>query len=57
MVRVFNNTAVTHNRKTGSRYANAFGLAAYLPSYYTASYDSLLWAADSKWDDLIKWLK
>ncbi|PIU17679.1 MAG: hypothetical protein COT18_12760 [Elusimicrobia bacterium CG08_land_8_20_14_0_20_59_10] len=51
------NGVISHNRKFGSRYANAFGLAAYLPYSYSSAYDGLLWAADSKWDDLIKWLK
>ena len=48
---------IYHNRATGAKYANAFGFAIYIPSSYTASYDSLLWAADSKWDDFIKWIK
>lgn len=48
---------VTHNRAYGSRYANAFGLAAYMPSYYSSAYDGLAWARDSKWDDFIKWAK
>lgn len=51
------NTLVLHNRATGAKYANAYGLAAYMPSSYTAAYDSLLWAKDSKWDDFTKWLK
>ena len=51
------NTLVFHNRATGAKYANSFGIAAYMPSSYTASYDSLLWAQDSKWDDFTKWLK
>jgi hypothetical protein len=48
---------VYHNRATGSKYANASGLAAYLPSSYTASYDALEWAKDSNWDDFMKWIK
>ena len=48
---------IYHNRATGSKYANAFGLAGYLPSYYSASYDELLWAKDSKWDEMMKWIK
>ena len=48
---------VYHNRATGSKYANASGLAAYLPGYYTASYDALEWAKDSNWDDFMKWIK
>jgi hypothetical protein len=48
---------ILHNRAAGAKYANASGLAVYIPSLYTASYDGLLWAADSKWDDFIKWMK
>jgi len=48
---------IVHNRAYGSKYANAFGLAGYLPSYYSTSYDVLNWAKDSKWDDLINWMK
>ena len=48
---------ILHNRATGARYANSFGLAIYIPSSYTAAYDSLLWAKDSKWADFIKWIK
>jgi hypothetical protein len=48
---------ISHNRANGSKYANAFGIAAYMPGYYNASYDVLLWAKDSKWDDFIKWAK
>ena len=51
------NSLITHNRATGSKYANSFGLAAYMPTSYTSAYDGLLWAADSKWDDFTKWLK
>jgi len=51
------NSVVFHNRATGAKYANAFGLAVYMPTSYTAAYDTLLWAQDSKWDDFIKWLK
>jgi len=47
---------IVYNRAYGSKYANAFGLAGYLPSYYSTSYDVLNWAKDSKWDDLIKWI-
>lgn len=48
---------ISYNRTYGSRYANAFGLAVYLPSYYTTAYDTLQWAKDSKWDEFIKWIK
>lgn len=48
---------IVHNRAVGSKYANAYGIAAYLPSYYTSSYDELLWAKASKWDEMMKWIK
>ncbi|HCC48399.1 MAG TPA: hypothetical protein DEQ38_09845 [Elusimicrobia bacterium] len=50
-------SVVYHNRVTGSKYANASGLAIYLPGYYTAAYDGLAWAKDSNWDDFMKWIK
>ena len=43
------------NRKYGTKYANAYGLAVYLPDSYNTDYDTLQWANDSKWDDFIKW--
>ncbi|MBI4655178.1 MAG: hypothetical protein HY746_00370 [Elusimicrobia bacterium] len=48
---------ILHNRAYGSGYADAYGLAVYLPSYYSAAYDELKWAQESKWDDFIKWVK
>ena len=48
---------IFHNRATGAKYANSFGLAVYIPTSYTPAYDSLLWAKDSKWDDFLKWIK
>ena len=48
---------IYHNRVTGAKYANALGLAIYIPSYYTAAYDNLEWAKDSNWDDFTKWIK
>lgn len=48
---------IYHNRSFGAKYANAFGLAIYIPTSYTASYDTLKWAAESKWDDFLKWIK
>jgi len=48
---------IVHNRATGAKYANASGLAIYIPTSYTSSYDSLSWAKDSKWDDFTKWIK
>ncbi|HOL62577.1 MAG TPA: clostripain-related cysteine peptidase [Elusimicrobiales bacterium] len=51
------NNAITYNRAYGSKYSNAYGLAVYVPTYYTTSYDELMWAKESKWDDFIKWMK
>ena len=48
---------IVHNRATGAKYANASGLAVYIPNSYTAAYDSLMWTKDSKWDDFLKWIK
>jgi len=45
------------NRATGAKYANATGLAIYIPTSYTTAYDTLAWGKDSKWDDFIKWIK
>nr|MDA8130964.1 clostripain-related cysteine peptidase [Elusimicrobiota bacterium] len=50
-------SVITHNRAVGSKYANAFGLAVYLPNAYNSAYDGLQWAQDSKWDDFMKWIK
>ncbi len=51
------NDLIVLNRATGAKYANAFGLAVYVPTSYTTAYDSLQWAADSNWDDFTKWIK
>ena len=48
---------VFHNRVSGKNYPNAFGLAIYLPDSYNPGYDLLMWAADSKWGDFLKWIK
>ncbi|MGC9070417.1 MAG: clostripain-related cysteine peptidase [Elusimicrobiales bacterium] len=48
---------IIHNRAYGSSYTNAYGLAVWIPTYYSTSYDELKWAADSKWDEFIKWIK
>jgi len=50
-------SVIYHNRAYGSKYANASGLAIYLPSYYTAAYDALAWAQDSNWDAFMQWIK
>ncbi|MEF3279587.1 MAG: hypothetical protein K6357_01275 [Elusimicrobiota bacterium] len=51
------NDLIVHNRAYGSKYQNAFGLAGYIPTYYSTSYGDLIWAKETKWDDLIKWIK
>ena len=48
---------IYHNRATGAKYANALGLAIYVPTSYTTAYDALDWAKDSNWDDFTKWIK
>ncbi|OGR41919.1 MAG: hypothetical protein A2X35_11460 [Elusimicrobia bacterium GWA2_61_42] len=50
-------SVIYHNRATGAKYVNASGLAIYIPTSYTASYDALEWAKDSNWDDFTKWIK
>ncbi|MBI5883642.1 MAG: hypothetical protein HZB91_11125 [Elusimicrobia bacterium] len=44
------------NAITGSAYANAYGLAVYLPTYYSSNYDKLAWSADGNWDAFAKWI-
>lgn len=48
---------IVHNRAYGSKYSNAYGLAVWVPTYYSTSYDELMWAKDSGWDEFIKWIK
>ncbi|MCM2268192.1 MAG: clostripain-related cysteine peptidase [Elusimicrobiales bacterium] len=52
-----NGSVIYHNRAFGAKYANATGLAIYMPTSYTAAYDGLQWAKDSNWDDFTKWIK
>ncbi|HBW23379.1 MAG: hypothetical protein A2X28_06860 [Elusimicrobia bacterium GWA2_56_46] len=48
---------ILHNGATGARFANAYGVAAYLPSYrYEPAYDELAWAKEGGWDDFVKWI-
>ena len=51
------NSLVLHNRAVTAKYANSYGIAVYIPTAYTAAYDTLLWAKDSAWDDFTRWLK
>ena len=48
---------ILHNRAVGAKFANASGLAIYIPNSYTSAYDTLMWAKDSNWDDFLKWIK
>jgi len=60
------NNVIVYNKVYGSVNQNAYGISIYLPLShpiisnnpisYPADYDKLLWANDSKWDDLIKWV-
>jgi hypothetical protein len=48
-------TLILNNRPVGD-YANAHGIAAYMPSYgFESSYNDLAWAKASQWDEFIKW--
>ncbi|OGS13286.1 MAG: hypothetical protein A2234_03945 [Elusimicrobia bacterium RIFOXYA2_FULL_58_8] len=48
------NTLVVLNRQYA--YNNSFGIAGYMPGYYyNGDYNSLAWAAASKWDEFIGW--
>ena len=45
---------VTHNRQLN--YNDSYGIAGYMPGYYyNSQYNSLAWAAVSKWDEFIGW--
>ena len=55
LLKFMDDELITYNRAYGSRYDNAYGLAAYLPNYSSSSYSELKWAAESQWDELIKW--
>ncbi|MFA6315848.1 MAG: clostripain-related cysteine peptidase, partial [Elusimicrobiota bacterium] len=46
---------ISANAITGSAYKNAYGLAVYLPSYYSSAYDKLAWSLDGNWDAFAKW--
>ena len=46
---------VAHNR-VDSAYSDSYGIAGYMPGYYyNGDYNSLAWAAASKWDEFIGW--
>ncbi len=57
LLKFMKESLIIHNRAYGPKYANAYGLAVWLPTYYSTSYDELKWAGETKWDDLIKWIK
>lgn len=48
---------ISYNRTTGSNYANAYGLAIYIPYSPSSNYSSIMWGRDSNWNDFIGWLK
>ncbi len=49
-------TLVIHNRALPSSYSNSHGLSGYMPTYgFNGDYNSLAWAAASKWDEFIAW--
>ena len=47
---------VVANGIVGSKYANAHGLAIYIPYSYDKDYDELAWAYHGKWDEFLNWL-
>ena len=45
------------NGATGDRFAKAYGIGIYLPTYgYEAAYGNLAWSKDGKWDEFAQWL-
>jgi len=52
------NEVIAGNAATGDEYANAKGLAIYLPDYsYNNSYNELAWAKDGAWPQFAQWVK
>ena len=48
---------IIHNAATGDAYANAKGLAVYLPDNgYNSSYDTLAWSKDGRWAQFAQWV-
>jgi len=47
---------VKHNKTASSQFADAAGLAIYVPNSYNGNYDELAFAKESKWPAFIKWL-
>ena len=46
------------NRASAAGYTDSHGIAVYIPAYlYCADYDSLAWAAASRWNEFIKWYR
>jgi hypothetical protein len=51
------NKVILDNGATGAKFENAYGIAAYMPTYgYESDYDALAWAKEGKWDDFAKWI-
>jgi len=49
---------ITSNGTLGSGYANALGLAIYLPRWsYSNAYDELAWAKDGNWVNFVRWVQ
>lgn len=57
VLRFMKEEVISYNRTYGTSYTNAYGLAVWVPTYYSTSYDELMWAKDSNWDEFIKWIK
>jgi hypothetical protein len=49
------NKLVAYSKYTGSNYTNSNGVAIYLPSHFSSSYNELQWAKYSNWDEFINW--
>lgn len=57
VLRFMKEEVILYNRTYGTSYSNAYGLAVWVPTYYSTSYDELKWASESSWDEFIKWIK
>ena len=55
LLKFMKDNLITYNNTTGYAYNNAYGLAVYMPSYLPTSYKALKWAAETQWDEFIKW--
>ncbi len=55
LLKFMDDELIIHNRVSGSRYPNAYGLAICLPNRLYSNYGELKWALDSQWDEFTKW--